>query len=207
MLLPALVSFVGVVVVRRREPRTDPLRASAVLWGTWLFFMWSAFASSRHLNGYYLAALGPPIAALCGLGMATAWRRRRRRGTLLVAGGTVVGGTAWALSLVPSDVGVRPWVLTTSLLLALLALAGLAWSLTTSRPRWLPGVGVLVAAAALLTGSVWASGTAATAGLGPFDAPYQPATATRHEHEAAVKGAALAPALVAAASRVPPGSR
>ncbi len=204
MLVPALVSFAGVVMLRRREPRTDPVRASAVLWGGWLFFMWSSFASSHHLNDYYFAALGPPIAALCALGISSAWRTRHRRGTLLIVGGTVVAGTAYALALVPSNAGVRPWVLTTSLLLALLASTSLAWSLT-SRPRWLPGVGVMLAAGALLAGSAWASGTAAVAGLGPFDAPYQPEAVTQQEHAAAARAAALAPALVAAASHVPPG--
>ena len=187
MLVPALVSFAGVVMLRRREPRTDPVRASAVLWGGWLFFMWSSFASSHHLNDYYFAALGPPIAALCALGISSAWRTRHRRGTLLIVGGTVVAGTAYALALVPSNAGVRPWVLTTSLLLALLASTSLAWSLT-SRPRWLPGVGVMLAAGALLAGSAWASGTAAVAGLGPFDAPYQPEAVTQQEHTARGEG-------------------
>ncbi len=73
---PAVVALGGILVARRRRPRTDPWRAAAVLWGTWMFLTWSFFASSHFLNAYYLAALAPPMAALCGLGLALAWRMR-----------------------------------------------------------------------------------------------------------------------------------
>ena len=76
MLVPAAVALAGILVARRREPRTDPLRAATLLWGAWLFFTWCFFASSHFINSYYLAALAPPIAALCGLGLAVAWRQR-----------------------------------------------------------------------------------------------------------------------------------
>ena len=76
MLVPAVVSLGGILVVRRRRPRTDPLRAAAVLWATWLFLTWCFFASSNFINSYYLAAFAPPIAALCGMGVAVAWRLR-----------------------------------------------------------------------------------------------------------------------------------
>ena len=76
--VPALFALVGVLVARRRTPRTDPWRAAAVLWGVWQILTWGFISSSHFLNGYYLAALAPPMAALCGLGFALAWRQRER---------------------------------------------------------------------------------------------------------------------------------
>ena len=158
MLLPAAVAFGGILVVRRREPRTDPLRAAAILWGAWLFFTWCFFASSNFVNSYYLAAFAPPIAALCGLGLAVAWRLRARRATRAVIVGTVAAGTAYVLYLVPAAAGVRPWVEASTLALALAAVAVIAWSLLPARPTWATGAGVALSAAALFVGSVVGGG-------------------------------------------------
>ena len=204
MLLPAAVALAGILVARRRQPRTDPLRAATLLWGAWLFFTWCFFASSHFINSYYLAALAPPIAALCGMGLAVAWGLRARRATRAVLLGTVVGGTAYVLYLLPADAGVRPWVVSTTLLLALAAVAVVAWSFLPSRPHWAAGAGVGLSGAALLLGSAWASGTVVVAGLGPFDSPYQPAALTAHTAAANARSAAVANGLNRAAARVPP---
>ncbi len=45
LFVPALVALVGILVLaRRNEPRTDPWRAAALLWGVWLFLTWCFFA-------------------------------------------------------------------------------------------------------------------------------------------------------------------
>jgi 4-amino-4-deoxy-L-arabinose transferase-like glycosyltransferase len=204
MLLPAAVALAGIVVARRREPRTDPLRAATLLWGAWLFFTWCFFASSHFINSYYLAALAPPIAALSGMGLVVAWRLRTRRATRAVLLGTVAAGTAYVLYLLPATAGVRPWVVTTTLLLSLAAVAVIAWSLLPSRPHWATGAGVGLSAAALLLGSAWASGTVVAAGLGPFDSPYQLAALTARDAAANARSAAVAAGLNRAAARVPP---
>ena len=201
---PAAVALAGIVFARRREPRTDPLRAATLLWGAWLFFTWCFFASSHFINSYYLAALVPPIAALCGMGLTVAWRLRARRATRAVLLGTVAAGTTYVLYLLPATAGVRPWVVTTTLLLALAAVAVIAWSLLPSRPHWATGAGVGLSAAALVLGSAWASATVVAAGLGPFDSPYQPAALTARNSTANARSAAVAAGLNRAAARVPP---
>jgi 4-amino-4-deoxy-L-arabinose transferase-like glycosyltransferase len=203
MLLPAAVAAAGILVVRRREPRTDPLRASTLLWAAWLVLTWCFFASSDFINSYYLAALAPPIAALCGLGLTVAWRLRARRATRALLLGTVVSGTAYVLYLLPATAGVRPWVVASTLLLALAAAAVTAWSLVSSRPHWVTGAGVGLSAAALFLGSAWASGTVVVAGLGPFDSPYQPASLTARNAAANARSASVAAGLDRAAARVP----
>ena len=203
MLVPAAVALGGILVARRRRPRTDPLRAAAVLWGVWLVFTWCFFASSNFVNSYYLAAFAPPIAALCGMGLALAWRLRAARTTRAVVLATVVGATAYALYLLPVDAGVRPWVWATTLALALAAVVVLAWSLLAARAGRVVAAGLTLSAVALIVGSVWASGTVVVAGQGPFDSPYQPAALNEQEHVAQAQAAAAAPGVVRATARVP----
>ena len=77
-----------------------------------------------------LAALVPPMAALCGLGLVLGWRIWRAnpesRVVPAVFGVTVLGGVAESLSLVPRSAGVWPWVLVTTIVLTVLATACLA---------------------------------------------------------------------------------
>ena len=204
LLVPATVAFVGILVARRRAPRTDALRSGALLWAAWLFFTWSFFADSHFLNSYYLAALAPPIAALFGMGVALAWRLRAQRGVRAVLLGTVAAGTAYALYLVPTGAGVRSWVIASTLLLAVAALVATARSLGKGAPGWAAGAGVVLSAAALFAGSAWAASTVVEAELGPFDSPYQPAAAQAHA-AAAARTAADDTRLQRAAARVPPG--
>jgi 4-amino-4-deoxy-L-arabinose transferase-like glycosyltransferase len=202
LLVPAAVAFTGIMVARRREPRTDVARAGALLWAAWLFFTWCFFASSHFLNSYYLAALAPPIAALFGMGAALAWRRRAERPVRIVLLGTVAAGTAYALSLLPDSAGVRPWVIATTLLLAIGALAVTARSLAPGR-AWTRDAGVVLSVLALAIGSAWAAGTVVVAGLGPFDSPYQPASLQAQAGAAAANRAADDARLLRAAARVP----
>ncbi|HXZ61605.1 MAG TPA: glycosyltransferase family 39 protein [Acidimicrobiales bacterium] len=207
MLVPALVALGAVLVNRRRAPRGDPLRAATVLWATWLFLTWCLFASSRNLNAYYLAALAPPIAALCGFGVSVAWERRDERSTQLVLCATVLVGCSYALALIPGSAGVHPWVLATTILLVLGALAATGWRLARGgghRGRAVSAAGVVLSAGALLVGSAWAAGTVVAAELGPFDAPYQAASLTAGAPAARVASARLAEALQLDADRVPP---
>ena len=88
------------------------------LWGIWLILTWSFISSSRSLNGYYLAALAPAMAALCGLGFALAWKRRAHTNVVIVVMTTVAVGVGYAVSLVPHSAGVGPWAVATSVLAA-----------------------------------------------------------------------------------------
>jgi 4-amino-4-deoxy-L-arabinose transferase-like glycosyltransferase len=74
-LLPlALVAMVGVLVARRRRPRTDLVRAGVLLWGTWLVTFTVLFSGASELLTYYTGALVPPIAALVAIGLRTLYR-------------------------------------------------------------------------------------------------------------------------------------
>jgi 4-amino-4-deoxy-L-arabinose transferase-like glycosyltransferase len=209
---PALIALIGILVARRKQPETDPWRAGALLWGVWMVLTWAFFASSHFLNAYYLAALVPPLGALCGLGVALAWRHRSSTAVRLLLMATVVIGVAYAVYLVPvgGGVGVRGAIVVSGIVLGLAAVLALVRSLTGAgrrgsaadverRARW----GFALAVAALLLGAAWASGTAVAAELGPFDSPYQPAAQTAAEHAAWNRDVAGWPGLAAAAGAVP----
>ena len=70
----ALLAAVGVLAARRRRGRRDPVRASVVLWGVWLVTLVGLFGVAGRINPYYLGALSPAIAALCAIGLSTAWQ-------------------------------------------------------------------------------------------------------------------------------------
>ena len=175
ILPPAVVSLAGLLWWRRRRPRTDPLRASALMWSTWLALSFGFFSAGRFINSYYVAELVPAIAALCGMGAAAAWQHRRTSPHLrAVVAATVVVTAATAYALVPTDTGVRGWIVASTLAVAVGAAALLVASL---RPRhasvWATTVGTALGVSSMLLGSIWASGIVVTAGLGPFNAPYQ----------------------------------
>ncbi len=184
LFIPAVVALGSILFARRRRPRTDPWRAAAVLWGTWMVLTWAFFADSKFLNDYYLAALAPPMAALIGLGLVLAWRMRHESSAVpAVLGATVLATVAESLYLTPSSAGVWPAVLVTTVALAAAAGACIVlWLRAATPPPWATRAAVVLGAAALLVGAAWASGTAVASRLGPFDTPYQAASATSAEH-------------------------
>ena len=172
LLLPAVVAAVWLLVLQRRRPRTDLLRAGVILWSAWLVLTFGFFSGIEFLNSYYTAALIPAVAALCGMGAAAAWHRRRqgalRAALAAVTAATVAGGIA----LVPGYVGVRPWIVASSVVVGLLAVGILLGSLRTGHDSaWNLSVGPALAAAAMLLGSFWASSVVVAATLSPFDSP------------------------------------
>ena len=77
-LLPtALVAAVLVVVARGRAPRTDLVRAGAVLFGVWLVVDALVLTLMNGMvHPYYSLSIAPPIAALFALGVQQLWVRR-----------------------------------------------------------------------------------------------------------------------------------
>jgi len=202
-LLPAAVGgALGVLISRRRQGRRDPLRAAVVLWGGWWLVLAVFFSVGTYLNSYYVAALVPAVAALCGTGIAGCgpgpWPARVR----LIVAATVLGCAGYGAYLMSGTVS-GPVVLT---VVALVMAVGAAAQLL------LPASGqgghltaVACAGAALLLLPAAASVSCVIRGLGPFDTPFE-STKTAHNNQAL---AANAPALTRAVQRLelrtPPG--
>ncbi len=95
-LLPsALVALAALLWLTAGRPRTDRLRASAILWGGWLLVTGIVLSfASGIIHSYYTVALAPAIAALVGLGVAELWRARAQvaaRWTLVA----IVAAAVW----------------------------------------------------------------------------------------------------------------
>jgi hypothetical protein len=107
-----------------------------VLWGLWLVTLIAAFSAGGQVNPYYLAALSPPIAALCGIGASAAWNvRERPLVPLLLLAVTSAATTLYAFWLLPSS-DAPAWLRAAALLLG--AAAIIAVTLAITRPQSLP---------------------------------------------------------------------
>jgi 4-amino-4-deoxy-L-arabinose transferase-like glycosyltransferase len=190
-LLPAaLIALAGVLAARRGRGREDPLRAATLLWGAWLAILWVAFSDGIYLHSYYVAALAPALAALCGVGVAAAWERRDdpRVGRALV--GTLAISIAYGVFLLRDGVGVPGWLTPTAIGLGVGSVSAVFLAIarpsSSERPNARDAVaratGTLLACALLLP--TIASVSMVTRGLGPFAAPYEPASATESRAEA-----------------------
>jgi 4-amino-4-deoxy-L-arabinose transferase-like glycosyltransferase len=148
-LLPtAAVFLIALLLWHWRSPRRDAARASILGWGLWLL---AAAAVLSFMNGifhaYYTVILGPPVAALVGIGAVVCWDRRVESWAqaTMAAAGAVTAVTGYAvLQNFPRYHPWLPWVL----LAAVVAL--LVWLVRVDAP-WTrrPGVHGMVLATAL----------------------------------------------------------
>src|SRR4029077_13721131 len=91
-LLPAaLAGALGVLLSPRRPGRSGPLRAAVVLWGGWWLVLAVFFSAGTYLNSYYVAALIPAVAALCGAGIAACGPRPWPARVRLIVAAAVLG--------------------------------------------------------------------------------------------------------------------
>ncbi|MGO8863737.1 MAG: glycosyltransferase family 39 protein [Acidimicrobiales bacterium] len=171
-LLPAaLIAVATVLVARRHAPRTDRVRAAAVIWGGWLLVTGAVFSYGEGvIHTYYTVALAPAIAALVAIGAYELWRERdrlwaRADTALSIA---VTAGWAWVLlDRTPSWNPPLRWIVLGAALLACGALAPPVWRRSGGGGRWVGLGATAVIAVACLTGPVaYAADTIVTAHTG-----------------------------------------
>ncbi len=111
-LLPAALALLVLgLVLTRRAPRTDRLRASLILWGGWTVVSALVFSLMEGIfHQYYTVALAPGIAALVGIGGAQLWQRRAATGARWVLAALVVGTAGWAWVLLGRTPEFVPWL-------------------------------------------------------------------------------------------------
>ena len=205
-LLPAaLLSGVAVLLGRRDAGRRDLLRASVLLWGAWLLVLWALFSDGVYLHSYYVAALAPAIAGLCGTGAAMVWSRwphRSARQSLAVA---VVISIAYGAYLLRGGVGVPAWLIPAAVCLGAACSVALLAVGAGARGRGAAAVAMVAATGCGLLLPAVASLSMVTRHLGPFAAPFEPASATQSSTQSGHVRAASARLVgeIAAAYRTP----
>jgi 4-amino-4-deoxy-L-arabinose transferase-like glycosyltransferase len=167
-LLPvALVSMIGLLIARRHRPRTDIVRAGAIVWGVWLITFTVLFSRAAIVLTYYTGVLVPAIAALCAIGLRTAYRSMRQRAGRRAE---VVTGVAFAVAV--ASLAVLSWRTPAwfQIAVAVVAVGGVALIVTARlgqrHRRLAAALAVLIVIPAVATAALVANDG------GSFDAPF-----------------------------------
>ncbi|GAB2716283.1 glycosyltransferase family 39 protein [Arthrobacter bambusae] len=166
-LLPtALLLLAAGLWFTRRAARTDAIRASLVLWGTWLVITAAVFSfMSGTIHAYYTVELAPAVAAVIGIVGVQLWKHRSQPASRAVLASAVLLTSIWSFVLLSSDPGWLPWLRWT-----VLAAGALSAVLIAAGPVRLGRAGVAVAILALLSAGLgtgaWTVATAATGHTG-----------------------------------------
>ncbi|WP_369046445.1 ArnT family glycosyltransferase [Sinomonas sp. P10A9] len=149
----ALLVGAAVLWAGRRAPRTDPVRASVILWGSWVLVTGLTFSlAAGIIHEYYSVALAPGIAALVGIGGGILWQRRRARfEAAALAAGVLASGLMGAL-LVGRATGFLAWLPPVLVVAGILAALGVLAPAFGARlaPRWVAWAPRTTAALALV---------------------------------------------------------
>lgn len=181
-LIPSALLLGGALLwLGRRAPRTDSVRASVMVWGSWLLVTGLVFSYMQGIiHPYYSVALAPGIAGLVGLGGVLLWQRRAQMPVALLLGAAVFVAGATAFSLLGRTPTFLPWLRWVMLVGAVLLAAAVALSGRWT-PAWLTrttaGLAVAVSLAGPLaysvataaqphSGAIVSAGPAGTAGFG-----------------------------------------
>jgi 4-amino-4-deoxy-L-arabinose transferase-like glycosyltransferase len=173
-LLPAAaLALIAGLWARRREPRTDRMRAALLLWGGWLIVTALVFSLSRGvIHSYYTVALAPPIGALVGIGGVLLWSNRTKPAARVLAAIGVGGSAAWAYDLLDRTPTWQPWLRNVIAITGALSVLGLliAPSMACLRRRATFAAAVLGAIASMAGPIAYTVDTVTTAHTGSLPA-------------------------------------
>jgi 4-amino-4-deoxy-L-arabinose transferase-like glycosyltransferase len=168
----------GLLVAARRRLRPSPLLATTIIFGGWFLTAAGAFSITKGIvHPYYLSSVGPPAAALIGLGLReTAMILRERSWRWLVIPIIALVGTAlvqWTVLRRPDSVSWRPWLQWVALAGAAVGVLVLASSMRRSQRT--TGFVAIGAGAMLIASPLLWTQSSLAAGVTP-QLPYAQAT-------------------------------
>lgn len=167
-LLPsALILAGGLLWLGRRAPRTDAVRASVIIWGSWVVVTGLVFSfMAGIIHPYYAVALAPGIAGLAGLGSVLLWQHRGQAAAAGLLAAAVAAAALTGFNLLGTTSAYGPWLRWLVLAVGLAAAAGVA-PRRFVRLRSVQRTTAAVAVAASLAGPLaFSLSTAATAHSG-----------------------------------------
>jgi hypothetical protein len=140
-----------------------------------------ARSEGRSSNTYYTAALSPAVAGLPGIGLVLAWQHRSRPWSRIALCASALATAGYAPWLLPATGTRLPgWLRPAVIGLAASTVCCLAAASWRRRSAALAALAALLTAAAVLIVPAAASVAVVTSGLGPFEAPFEPARETAH---------------------------
>jgi 4-amino-4-deoxy-L-arabinose transferase-like glycosyltransferase len=154
-LLPAaLLALVFVLVSRGRAPRTDVVRAGAILFGGWLLVDGLVLSYMKSMvHPYYCLSFVPAVAAMFAIGLREMWARRDSwfgRGALVAM---LLGTSVWSWWILGRNADWLPALRWAILAAAIVAAGGLLVSLTSQTRRRLALVSLTAGIAVALLGA------------------------------------------------------
>jgi 4-amino-4-deoxy-L-arabinose transferase-like glycosyltransferase len=162
----ALAVFVGGLIWRRRQPRTDRIRAGLILWGSWLLVSGAVFSFSKGtIHSYYTVALAPAAAALAAIGVSLLCQHRDRLAARGMLAGLVAMTAGLSVLLLSPDSGWQSWLTPLIIVTAVLACGALLAPARRS-PRLLGATAVLAAVACLAAPIAYSAQTISTSHSG-----------------------------------------
>ncbi|MBV9090215.1 MAG: glycosyltransferase family 39 protein [Mycobacteriaceae bacterium] len=155
-LLPAaLLAVVLVLISRRRAPRTDLVRASAILFGGWLLVD-GLVLSFMHgmVHPYYCLSLAPAVAAMFVLGVYEMWHNRASRLHRTALAAMLLGTGVWSWWVLGRNAEWLPPLRWAILVVSVIATVVLCRALATDPRGRLAAAALAVALTGGLAGSV-----------------------------------------------------
>ncbi|WP_454789834.1 ArnT family glycosyltransferase [Mycolicibacterium lutetiense] len=173
----ALLAVVLVLVSRGQAPRTDIVRAGAILFGTWLVIDGLVLSFMKtNVHPYYCLSLVPAVAAMFAIGIHEMWRRRDDRLGQIGLATMLLGTGVWSFWILGRNASWLPPFRWAILMVAIAATAVLLWALRGGHRS----AAAVALAAALIGGLAGTTGyTVATLGQphtggGPSVGPADP---------------------------------
>jgi len=162
----ALAAGAALLWISRRAPRTDRLRAGALLWLGWLLLTGLTISFAQGIiHSYYTVALAPAIGALVGIGATVLWSKREVPAARITLALAVAGTAVWSSVLLSRSAEWMPWIRYAVLVLGIgSALAILVAERLTRRVTLVVGAAALVSA--LLGPAAYSLQTASTTHTG-----------------------------------------
>ncbi|MQY17066.1 ArnT family glycosyltransferase [Nocardia macrotermitis] len=177
-LLPAaLLAFVLVLVSRGRAPRTDLMRAAAIVFGGWMIIDGGVLSyMSGMVHPYYCLSIAPAVAGMFALGVREMWTRRESVFGRLGAAALLAVTGVWSFVLLQRNSGWYPELRWAILVVTIVAAVLFAVPWTHRAHRRLAAAVLTVGVLAGLSGAAaYSVATVATAhsGGGPTVGPAQ----------------------------------
>lgn len=126
----ALLAVVLVLMSRGRAPRTDIVRAGAILFGTWLLIDGLVLSFMKtNVHPYYCLSLAPAVAAMFAIGIHEMWGRRDGRLGQIGLATMLLGTGVWSFWILARNASWLPPLRWAILVVTVAATAVLLWAL------------------------------------------------------------------------------